>query len=190
MPSPLFTIEERRVAHATELFEVLRDQRLYEFLDEDPPASVHELELKLARSESRLSPDGKEHWLNWVVRAESGAIAGYVQATVEETKETNVAYVFSPTYQGQGIASAAVRKMLEIVASQYGPSRFFIITEAQNQRSLRLAHRLGFSPAPQDVSARRHVGTSELLFWKPASPRSGRPSGYPTRPPTEPDVPN
>jgi [ribosomal protein S5]-alanine N-acetyltransferase len=171
MPCPQFTMEERRVAHAAELFAALRDARLYEFLDENPPVSVQELEVKLARSESRLSPDGKEHWLNWVVRAESGVIAGYVQATVEETKDTNVAYVFSPNFQGHGIASAAVQRMLDMVASQYQASRFFIITEANNEKSSRLAQRLGFTLAPQDVCAMRQVGPGDLLFCKPA-PRS------------------
>jgi [ribosomal protein S5]-alanine N-acetyltransferase len=169
MPFPQFTMEERCVAHAAELFEVLRDERLYEFLDEKPPTSVKELERKLARSESRLSPDGKEHWLNWVVRTESGVMAGYVQATVEETKETNVAYVFSPNYQGQGLASAAVQRMLDIAARQYKASKFFIVTEANNRRSVRLAQRLGFSPAPEDICAMRHVGPSELLFCRQAS---------------------
>ena len=165
-----FTMEERRVAHAVELFAALRDPCLYQYLDEDPPASVQELEHKLARSESRLSPDGKEHWLNWVVRVDSGSIAGYVQATVEETKQTNVAYVFSPSYQGKGIATAAVQWMLDVVAKQYEARLFFIVTEADNRRSVRLAQRLGFTLAPEDLRAVRHVDPNDALYWKKASP--------------------
>lgn len=159
-------MEERRVAHAVELFEVLRDPQLYEFLDEDAPASVDELARKLARSESRRSPDGTQHWLNWIVRGESGAIAGCVQATVEANGATNVAYVFGRPQQGRGIASAAVQWMLDEVATQHGVDTFFIVTEAANLRSVRLARRLGFTPAPDEVCAARHVGTSELLLWK------------------------
>jgi ribosomal-protein-alanine N-acetyltransferase len=170
MPLIPFRLEERRVAHGRELFEVLRDPLLYEFLDERPPASVRDLEIKLARSESRMSPDGKEHWLNWVVRTNAGAIAGYVQATVEESKDTNVAYVFSRAYQGQGIASAAVGRMLVLVASQYSPRTFLIVTDAKNLRSLRLALRLGFTPAPAEVHAERKAGPNERVFWKNASP--------------------
>lgn len=163
-------MEERRIEHAAELYKVLRDPGLYLFLDEVPPQSVGELAKKLARSELRRSPDGNEHWLNWVVRAECGAMAGYVQATVEENKETNVAYVFSPKFQGQGIASAAVRQMLEILVSQYQASMFFIVAEAANMPSLQLAQRLGFTQAPSEVSAKRKCGPSEVLFWRRAAP--------------------
>lgn len=173
MPAVRFTMEERRVAHASELFEVLRDPRLYAFLDEVPPASVQELAEKLARSEHRRSPDGKEHWLNWVVRVESGAIAGYVQTTVAENKETNVAYVFSPLYKGQGIATAAVRRMLEIVVEDHQPTMLFIVAEADNLPSLRLAERLGFTPAPPEVAARRQAGPSDVVLWLRPLPRTG-----------------
>ena len=153
------------MAHAAELFEVLRDPTLYEFLDEAPPESVEELAKKLARSESRVSPDGKEHWLNWIVRAESGEIAGCVQATVEETKETNVAYVFAPEFQGRGIASASVRQMLEFVVARHHATPLLIVAEAANLASLRLARRLGFTPAPQAYSAKRGTGSNEVLLW-------------------------
>jgi [ribosomal protein S5]-alanine N-acetyltransferase len=166
MPVPQFTIEERKVAHAAELFEVLRDKRLYEFLDESPPATVEELAARLARSESRLSPDGIEHWLNWVIRAKDGAVIGYVQATVEENKETNVAYVLAPSHHGRGIASAAVQEMLGIVASQYGANAFFIRAEAANEQSVQLARRLGFTPASQEACAARSVGPSEVLYCR------------------------
>ena len=165
-----FTMEERRTAHAAELFEVLRDPKLYEFLDEAPPESVEELAEKLARSESRLSPDGKEHWLNWIVRAESGEIAGYVQATVEESKETNVAYVFASRFQGQGIASASVQRMLEFVVVRHHATPLLIVTEAANLASIRLAKRLGFTTAPQTYSAKRGTGSNEVLLWLRALP--------------------
>jgi [ribosomal protein S5]-alanine N-acetyltransferase len=176
MPPALFTMEERRVAHASELFEVLRDPQLYEFLDESPPKSVQELAEKLARSELRRSPDGKEHWLNWVVRAESGAIAGYVQATVAESKETNIAYVFSTRFQGQGIASAAVGRMLQTVVAEYQATTLFIVAEAANLPSLRLAKRLGFTEVPKEVSARRQGGPNDVVLWLQASPSEANPS--------------
>ena len=163
-------MEERRVAHASELFEVLKDVRLYEFLDEHPPVSVQELAKKLARSESRMSPDGKQRWLNWVVRTESGAICGYVQATVEETKDTNVAFVFGSNHQGKGIATAAVKTVLDLVSTRYDVSRFFILSEASNARSVKLAQRLGFDLASKVEFASRHAGPTEILFRKCALP--------------------
>jgi [ribosomal protein S5]-alanine N-acetyltransferase len=170
MPPARFVLEERRVAQAAELFEVLRDPRLYEFLDEDPPTSVQALAEKLARSERRLSPDGKQHWLNWVIRVESGAIAGCIQATVEENKETNIAYVLSPEFQGRGIATAAVRQMLEIAVNQYHATTLFIVAEAANLASLRLAERLGFVLAPSEIAAKRAGGPNDVVYWLQATP--------------------
>ena len=41
------------MAHAEELFAVLAEAALYEFIDEEPPQSVEALRQKLALSESR-----------------------------------------------------------------------------------------------------------------------------------------
>ena len=169
MPCAPFALEERGVVHAEDLFQAIRDANLYEFLDEDPPGSVAELAAKLARSESRLSPDGKEHWLNWVIRMGSGALAGYVQATIEETKDVNIAYVVAQEFQGRGVASAAVRQMLEIVITRYEVKNLFITAEAANLRSLRLAERLGFAPAPSEVALARKPGPSDIVYWKSAA---------------------
>ena len=167
-----FTLEERRVAHAAELFQVLRDPRLYEFLDEVPPRSVEELAQKLGRSESRRSPDGKEHWLNWVVRGDSGAIAGYVQSTVEESGDTNIAYVFSPAFKGRGLATAAVRRMTEIVVAEYRATTLFIVADAGNLPSLRVAGRLGFTRAPEEVASKRQAGQNDIVLWWRPSPHA------------------
>jgi [ribosomal protein S5]-alanine N-acetyltransferase len=166
--SPVFTMEARSTAHAAELFDVLRDPQLYEHLDEAPPTSVNELAEKLARSEGRRSPDGKELWLNWVVRVQRGALAGYVQATVEENGETNIAYVFGRPFHGQGVASAAVRRMIDIVVAEHQASTLFIVAEAANLPSVRLAERLGFVQAPPAVAARRSSGPQDVVFWLPA----------------------
>jgi [ribosomal protein S5]-alanine N-acetyltransferase len=164
-----FTMEERRVAHAAELYEVLRDPALYEFLEEVPPKSVEELAVKLARSEHRLSPDGKEHWLNWVVRVESGTIEGYVQAAVEASKEANLAYVFSRSFRGQGIATAAVHRMVEIVATEYKATTLFVVAETANTASIKLAQRLGVTLAPPEVMALRQGTKTDVVLWRQAS---------------------
>ena len=75
-------LEPQVAAHAAELFTVLDDPDLYGFVDDKGPASETALRERLARLESRQSPDGLEQWLNWVVRNATGAVTGYVQATV------------------------------------------------------------------------------------------------------------
>jgi [ribosomal protein S5]-alanine N-acetyltransferase len=154
------------MAHAEELFPVLAEAALYEFIDDEPPESVEALRQRLARSESRKSPDGSEHWLNWVVRDESRNIAGYVQATVAANLETNVAYAIGSAFWGRGIAGEAVAQMLDMVATNLGVKRFFVVAERRNMRSIRLAERLGFSEVPSEVAADRGVVATDMLLLK------------------------
>jgi RimJ/RimL family protein N-acetyltransferase len=163
------TLELRSVTHAEALFALLVDPGLYEFLDEEPPVSVEALRHKLARSESRKSPDGSEHWLNWVVRDQSSEVAGYVQATIAANGDTNVAYVIGRAFWGRGLALRAVREMLHIVETQFEPRRFIVIAEKANTRSLRLAQRLGFATcADPDLMASKRIGEHEVLLQKRA----------------------
>ncbi len=166
--SPAFTLEPRTVAHAEELFAVLAEPALYQYLDEDPPRSVEALRQKLLRSESRQSPDGAEQWLNWVIRNESRQVVGYVQATVYPNSEANVAYVIARSHWGRGFASRAVEQMLHVVAAKFGAKTFFLRSERENRSSIRLAERLGFVPVSAEASAARGVLENEVLLQRTA----------------------
>jgi RimJ/RimL family protein N-acetyltransferase len=151
------------MAHAEELFPVLAEPALYEFIDDEPPESIDALRQKLARSESRQSPDGSEHWLNWVVRDTTGRVAGYVQATVAANLETNVAYAIGSSFWGLGIATEAVAQMLHIVATELGVKRFIVVAERANIKSIRLAQRLGFVEVPPEAAATVMAATDVLM---------------------------
>jgi [ribosomal protein S5]-alanine N-acetyltransferase len=162
------TLEPRLGAHADELFGLLSDPQLYAYLDEAPPASVEALRDKWARSESRKSPDGTQHWLNWIVRDDDGRAAGYVQTTVFPNREANVAYVLGRAHEGKGLATRAVRRMLDDVAAAFDVDRFVITVDHRNERSIRLAERLGFvreAPAPGST-----VAAGDLCYVKELRP--------------------
>ena len=163
---PIVTLEPRTAAHAEALFAVLAEPALYEFIEEDPPASVELLRERFARSESRRSPDGSQQWLNWVVRDEALNAAGYVQATVAADLQTHIAYVFGSAFWGQGIASAAVAQMLAIVAAEFGVTTFFAVAERKNGRSVRLAERLGFVEVSPEFAARQRTAPHDVLLQK------------------------
>ncbi len=76
-------LEPQTATHAAEMFEVLGDPALCEY-ENEPPASLAWLRARYERLESRHSPDGREEWLNWVVRLPGSGLGGYVQATVGE----------------------------------------------------------------------------------------------------------
>ena len=156
--------------HAEELFPVVADPVLYRFLDEEPPASVSALRDKLRRSDSRRSPDGTAHWLNWIVRDASGRLAGHVQATVAvdlaatDAPAVNVAYVIGREFNGRGIAFVAVGRMIEHVREAFGARRFVIVSERDNAASVRLAGRLGFVEATGDEAMRHGLSDTEVAF--------------------------
>jgi len=81
--TPRVVLEEQVVSHAESLFGILDDDEVHRFTESDPPESLDWLRTRLARLETRRSPDGSERWLNWIVRDAGGKMLGYVQATVE-----------------------------------------------------------------------------------------------------------
>jgi ribosomal-protein-alanine N-acetyltransferase len=162
----MVTLEPRTAAHAEALYALLADPAVCEFLDDEPPVSVEVLRVRLARSETRRSPDGKEHWLNWIVRDGAGRMAGYVQGTVAENLETNVAYVMGTAFRGRGLATAAVAQMLRILVADFGVTRFFIVADRRNRPSIRLAERLGFAAASPELTRRKGVEATDLLMQR------------------------
>jgi len=75
------TLEPQTAAHAEEMFAVLSDPAIYEY-ENQPPPSLEWLRTRFTKLESRLSANGREQWLNWVVRLPTSELIGYVQATV------------------------------------------------------------------------------------------------------------
>ena len=149
-------LEPQTARDAAELFAVLDDPALYVFTDDKGPASEDALAERLARLESRRSPDGLEQWLNWVVRTADGDVVGYVQATVRPSNEAKIAYVLGRSYWRQDHATAACRLMLAELRAAYGVTRATATLDPQNAASLALLHKLGFrlfaeSPATNEV---------------------------------------
>lgn len=150
--------------HAEAMFEVLSDPALYRYLDHPPPPTVEHLQAVYASVEKRLSPDGSQVWLNWVVRRHGQAPLGYVQATVMPNHTAWVGYVFSVQHWGRGHATQAVRAMLEHLAVDCGIRRFLASVEAENLQSIRLLERLEFWPAQGNELEGHELSSSERLF--------------------------
>ena len=141
------TLEPLETRHADEMFEVLCDPAIYEY-ENAPPASANSLRERYQRLEARRSPDGRELWLNWVVRLADGPLIGYVQATVFAGGHAYVAYEFGSRWWGRGLASRAVTAMIDELQGPYHVRSLAAVLKAANGRSLRLLERLSFLPAP------------------------------------------
>jgi RimJ/RimL family protein N-acetyltransferase len=157
------TLEPQGVEHAEAMARVLADPALYAH-EGEPPPSLQWLRERYAKLESRRSPDGRDAWLNWVLRPPGGEPIGYVQATVSPAGHAAVAYVLGSAHWGRGLAAQAVQAMLDELAARWRVRTFHAVLKAGNARSRRLLERLGFVPAPPALRARHAVADDELMM--------------------------
>lgn len=164
--TPRLVLEPQVAAHAEAMFAVLSDPAIYEY-ENASPVSLAWLRERYARLESRVSGDGSERWLNWVLRTADGKAIGYVQATVR-ADAADVAYEMGSAWWGHGYASEAVAAMLDELADAYGVRRFAAVAKRANVRSHALLARLGFVRASPAERRARGVPDDEVLYERTA----------------------
>lgn len=158
-------LEPQVAAHAAEMFAVLADPAIYEF-EGAPPKSRSWLARRFAGLEARRSPDGKERWLNWVVRLPNGELAGYVQATIGASGIAHIAYVLASRYWRRGIGKASVGAMIEELAAAYGVTAYAATLKSGNHRSRALLRSLGFRGWPTRVRPVPQHQADEIVRYK------------------------
>jgi RimJ/RimL family protein N-acetyltransferase len=162
------TLEPQLASHAEEMFAVLSDPAIYEY-ENAPPASVDALRARYAKLESRRSADGRDQWLNWVIRMDGVGLIGYVQATVHANGSAAIAYEIASAHWGRGLGRRATEAMVEELANHYGVTTLFAVAKERNHRSLRLLERLGFSRAGPEVFGAGGVEPDETLMVRAAA---------------------
>ena len=151
-------LEPQLPSHAPAMFKLLCDPALYRFEDE-PPQSVAWLTRRYERLALRQSPDGLEHWLNWVLRRRADAVViGFVQATVRADGRALVAYVLGSPFWGQGLAAEAVQAMLVEFADAWRVTLAVAMFKRDNLRSRLLLQRLGFGEAGTEAAVLAAAG--------------------------------
>jgi RimJ/RimL family protein N-acetyltransferase len=139
------TLEPLHPEHAEEMAEALDDTALHEFIG-GSPASVEELRKRYAVQAVGHSADGREGWLNWVIRVqETGGAAGTVQATLRRTGShlsADVAWVVATPHQGRGVASEAAIAMVGWLREQ-GVDEIVALVHPDHAASSAVAARLG-----------------------------------------------
>ena len=161
-------LEPLVVRHAERMFAVLKEPRLHAFLDSGPPRSVEELRERYARLEGRLSPDGSQAWLNWVLVLQGQGPIGFVQATVAGATAW-IAFLVAAPHWSHGYAAEATSAMLGHLASDQHVSIFRATAEVANVRSIALLQRLGFSLANSSELASLSLSPTECSYVLRAS---------------------
>jgi RimJ/RimL family protein N-acetyltransferase len=145
IPTARLRLEPLQPEHAGALFAGLQEPAIYEFLAEAPPSSLAWLEGRYRCLATRVSPDGRDLWLNWAVWSnEASEYLGYVQATVHRDQTAEIAYVLFPSAWGRGHATEAVAAMIEDLRKRLVVTTFIARVHPRNRRSARLLDRLGF----------------------------------------------
>jgi [ribosomal protein S5]-alanine N-acetyltransferase len=157
------TLEPQVAAHAHEMFAVLSDPAIHEF-ENSPPASEEWLRSRYERLESRASGDGKQKWLNWVIRLPGGRLAGYVQATVVPDSTSYVAYELNSQYWRQGLGTSSILAMLQELRNEYGVKTFVAVLKATNYRSEGLLRKLGFTTTSEEQAKLHRDEVDELVL--------------------------
>jgi [ribosomal protein S5]-alanine N-acetyltransferase len=157
-------LEPLLAAHADEMFPLLREPELYDYLDYGPPPSADHLRQVYSSLEGRRSPDGSQRWLNWAIRTQDNGLVGYVQATVTNSGSAWIAYVLGRGSWGNGYATEATRCMMDHLADACGVRRFLATVERSNERSIAVLRRLGLREAGAEESSRHDLSPSERLY--------------------------
>jgi RimJ/RimL family protein N-acetyltransferase/membrane protease YdiL (CAAX protease family) len=139
---------------ASDLFPVLRDERLHAFTGGTPPASAAALRDRYVGLASGGSPDGRERWLNWVLRERGTGLAiGYVQATVVGDDAT-VAWVVGVGWQGRGYAKEAAIGLVRHLRG-LGVRRISAAIHPRHLASEAVARAAGLSLTDEEVDGER-----------------------------------
>jgi [ribosomal protein S5]-alanine N-acetyltransferase len=165
LTTPRLVLEPRMADHAVALYPLLADPCQREFHDDDP-VSLEALRERFRKSESRRSPDGRKHWLNWVLvlRGGDAHAIGFVQATVQEDHRAWVAYQVATSHWGRGLATEAVSAMIGHLTSQHAVAHCLATVDQRNARSWRLLERLGFARADAMQAAAMDVQAGDWLY--------------------------
>lgn len=134
-------LEPITVTHAPELYELLQDSSLHEFVPLDAPTTEEQRE-RCTKWAKRTSPDGTEVWLNWAARHKD-LIIGHFQAGIKKDLIANVAYVVAKSFQGKKFATEAMEAIFKLLHQKFHVQEVRAWVDTRNNASLRLAQKLG-----------------------------------------------
>jgi RimJ/RimL family protein N-acetyltransferase len=103
------------------------------------------LEKRYAFLELGKSPDGKEHWLNWIIfDRRTGTPLGFFQATVRDDAPSDIAYIIFSAYWRQGTAREAGAAVIDHTFNRYPTPLLAANMDTRNVASIKLVESLGF----------------------------------------------
>ncbi len=146
-------LEPLVASHAVHIYRQLQDERLYQFIPQEPPTSLQLLETRYSALSSRLSPDRQQAWLNWAVSLRAGRYIGTLEATVYANRTAAIAqgavakpiaYMIFPSFWRQGYAKEGCLQLLNHLFNDYQVNLVAAEIDTRNVASIELIKSLGF----------------------------------------------
>src|SRR5690625_1194463 len=144
--SKSLVIEPLKKDHASKLFKVLKDPKLYIYIPEHTATNKEALARKYDTLSKGAPSNLDELWLNYAVYdSDISRYVGTVQATIfMDDKKASVAYILNSKYWGKGYATHALLLMINQLIREYGVIEFEACIDTRNTKSIELVKRLGF----------------------------------------------
>ena len=164
-------IEPLRAAHAPLLFPLLADPRLYTYVPDAARVSVAALLQRFEELE-RGAPEGSnEAWLNWVLlRRDSGAPIGTLQATVMPGSHAWIGYSLAPPAWGQGFAGEACAWLVAELPARYRVREILASVDVRNAKSIALLERLAFARIATEVAELHGEASTDYRYRLACAP--------------------
>ena len=149
-------LEPLRLAHGAELAPLLADPALHAFTGGEPD-TPGDLRARIARQVRGRSPDGRDVWMNWVLRDGADAV-GTVQATLRPDRVAEVAWVVFTPFQGRGYAREAAVVLVDRLLASGEADAVVAHIHPDHAASAAVARAAGLVPTPE-----RHHGE---VVWR------------------------
>ncbi len=155
--------------HGAELFSALGDPRVYESMNEKPPASIAALEELYAEIARGPRPEfAHQTWRDVCVkRLDTGRAIGSLGTTTID-RRAELGYLFGVDSWGRGYASEALRWYQGWLIQELGVTEFWACITPGNERSIRLVERLGYHRTDDGWPDLRSYDPGDLVFSRSA----------------------
>lgn len=174
LETPRLVLEPLQIAHALALYKPLQAETIYDYIPENPPASVEVLATRYQRLSFRKSPDEQQAWLNWAMRERrEDRYVGILQATVYPDATAYLAYIVFPAFWRRGYAKEGCERILHLLFEDYQVRTVSAEIDTRNTASIHLIESLGFQRMATTLNADFFKGaTSHEYRYELRSPFS------------------
>lgn len=149
--------------HLKALAEVLMSPAVYQHIGGEVPP-LHQFTLGLERAIAGPPAHCQDQrWLNYLVRSESGAILGRLEATIHH-QIAEVAFLLSPDYWGRGIGTRALTWLHDEIYRVSGVREYWATTVHDNLRCQHLLTRCGYQGCAVPTHPLLSYDEGDLVF--------------------------